>query len=329
MPMDYRRIARSAVVAVLVALAAAGCSGSSSPSSSGSTGSTGTGKPLTRVSVGVLPIIDDAPLYVAIRQGLFRAQGLDVTPVLLADDTLGTEELLSGRLQFTFSNYVTTILAASAGDPLRVIADGAQDQAGATSIMVPKGSRVTGVQDLRGKRVAVNALQNVGSLMVDSALQAYGVPPDSVKLTVVPFQRMAMALEHHAVDAAWVAEPFATLSEEQIGAQQLTDTAAGAMANFPIAGYETSAQYAQRSPAVVAAFQHAIEQAQGLAVNRAIVEQVLPTYIKGMTPQLLAAIHLDNYPTSLSVTRLQRVASAMLNAGLLNQQFQASQLLNS
>lgn len=326
--MKYRRIARSAIAAALAALAAAGCGGGSP--SSGATGLTGTTGSLTRVSVGVLPVIDDAPLYVAIRQGLFKAQGLDVTPVPLANSTLGAEELLSGRLQFAFSDYVTTILAVSKGAPLRVVADGSQDQAGVTVIIVPKDSSVTSVRDLRGKTVAVNAPRNIGPLMVDSALRAYGVPLNSVKLTVVPFSQMVVALEQHTVDAAWVAEPFVTLSEEQIGAQQLADTATGAMADFPIAGYETSAQYARRSPAVVAAFRRAIQQAEGLAVNRALVEQVLPAYIAGMTQQLIATIHLDNYPTSLSVTRLQRVASAMLNVGLLNRQFRASQLvLNS
>lgn len=321
--MKYRRIARSVIAAVLVALAAAGCSG-------GSSGSTGTNKSLTHVSVGVLPIVNDAPLYVAIRQGLFKAQGLEVTPVLLANGALSTEDVQSGKLQFAYSNYVTTILAASTGAPLRVVADAAQDQAGATVIMVPKGSPITSVQDLRGKTVAVNALRNIGPLMVDSTLQAFGVPLNSVKLTVVPFPQMAAALKHHAVDATWTTEPFVTQSEEQIGAQQLADTATGAMANFPIGGYETSTRYAQQNLAVVTAFERAIEQAQRLAVNRAMVEQVLPAYIKGMTPQLIAAVHFDNYPITLSVTRLQRVASAMFNAGLLKQQFQASQLvLNS
>lgn len=53
----------------------------------------------------------------------------------------------------------------------------------------------------------------------------------------------------------------------------------------------------------------------------------LPTYINGMAPRLDAAVHLDSYPTSLSQVRLQRVADAMLAAGMLRQPFGIRQLL--
>jgi NitT/TauT family transport system substrate-binding protein len=85
--------------------------------------------------------------------------------------------------------------------------------------------------------------------------------------------------------------------------------------------------YARQHPSAVAAFQRAIVQAQALAATRSVVEQSLPTYIKGIPPQLVAAVHLDSYPTSLSQTRLQRVADAMLEAGMLKQPFDARQLL--
>jgi NitT/TauT family transport system substrate-binding protein len=304
-----------------MALAVAACSGGGSSSRSG------TGKSMTHINVGGLSTIDDVAMFIAIKKGLFKAQGLDVTPAVLPNGTLTSQELLSGKLQFAFNNYVTMILADSKGAPLRVVADGVQDQAGVTEILVPKDSPITSVKDLRGKTVAVNALNNVGPLMVDATLQTYGVPADSVKLTVVPFPQMAVALQHHTVDAAWMTEPFVTQSEEQVGAQQLADTGSGAMANFPIAGWATTAKYAQQNPSVVAAFRQAIQQAEALAANRSLVEQVLPTYIKGMTAKLGAALQLDNFPTAVSQTRLQRVADAMLSQGMLTSNYDTSELL--
>jgi NitT/TauT family transport system substrate-binding protein len=78
---------------------------------------------------------------------------------------------------------------------------------------------------------------------------------------------------------------------------------------------------------VVAAFQRGLVQAQALAATRSVVERSLPTYIPGMPPQIVAAVHVDSYPTSLSQTRLQRVADAMFEAGLLKQPFDTRQLL--
>ena len=71
-----------------------------------------------------------------------------------------TQELLSGQLQFTFSNYVTTILTASAGAQLRVVADGAQTLPNTNDLMVARDSPINSVAQLRGKTIAVNAIGN-------------------------------------------------------------------------------------------------------------------------------------------------------------------------
>jgi NitT/TauT family transport system substrate-binding protein len=318
--MGYHRVVMRAVACALGFLLIAGCTGPSSASPSGGSG-------LTHISVGVLPIIDDAALFIALQHGLFRAEGLDVTPVMLSSGELSTQDLLSGHLQFAFSNYVTIILAASQGAKLRIVADGSQTTPDTNVIMTPRGSRIQDVQDLRGKTIALNAAGNIGSLMVDTTLETYSVPVNSVKVKVIPFPQMAAALRTHAVDAAWMAEPFITESGEQAGAEELVDTASGEMANFPTAGYETLAGYAQRNPATVAAFQRAIVQAQALAADRSVVEHALPTYVDGMTTQVLAAVHLDSYPTSLSQARLQQVADAMLGGGMLKGTFDTRQLL--
>jgi NitT/TauT family transport system substrate-binding protein len=309
--------------AAALAAALAGCTGSAA---GGQPGAGGNG--LTHINVGVLPIIDDAPIYVALQHGLFDAHGLDVTPVTLNSGEQATQELLSGQLQFTFSNYVTTILAASQGAQLRVVADGAQTLPNTNDLMVARNSPIRSVTQLRGKTIAVNATGNVATMMTDSTLRAYGVAVDSVRYKVVPFPDMAAALAAHTVDAAWMAEPFITESGEQTGAVELADTASGSMANFPIAGYAALRSYARANPGVVTEFTAALAQAEALAANRSVVEQALPTYIDGMSPALVAAVQLDQYPAALSQTRLQRVADTMLSAGLLTRSFNVSQLLS-
>jgi NitT/TauT family transport system substrate-binding protein len=318
-----RRIAVFGAAAAVLVGTLAGCTGSAA---SGAPGAIGTG--LTHVNVGVLPIIDDAPVYVALQHGLFDAHGLDVTPVTLNSGAQATQELLSGQLQFAFSNYVSTILAASQGAQLRVVADGAQALPNTNDLMVARNSPIRNVAQLRGKTIAVNATGNVGTMMTDATLQASGVPVNSVRYKVVPFPAMAAALAAHTVDAAWMAEPFITESGEQTGAEELADTASGPMANFPIAGYATLRSYARANPTVIAEFTAALVQAQAMSANRSVVEQAIATYIDGMTPALVAAVQLDKYPAALSRARLQRVAELMLSAGLLVRPFNTGQLLS-
>jgi NitT/TauT family transport system substrate-binding protein len=321
-----RRIAAIGTAVTAVAAATAALTGCTAPGAGGPSGADGNG--LTHVNVGVLPIIDDAPVYVALLRGLFDAHGLDVTPVILNSGEQATRELLSGQLQFTFSNYVSTILAASHGAQLRVVADGAQTLANTNDLMVARNSPIRSVNQLRGKTIAVNALGNIAMLLTDSTLQAYGVPVNSVRYKVVPFPDMAAAMAAHTVDAAWVSEPFITEFGEQAGAEELADTASGRMANFPIAGYATTAKFARANPAVVAQFTAALVQAEALSASRSVVEQAIPIYISGMKPPLIAAVQLDQYPTALSRARLQRVADTMLSAGLLARPFNVSQLLS-
>jgi NitT/TauT family transport system substrate-binding protein len=318
--MRHQRIVMPAVACALGFLLVAGCTGPSSAPPSG-------GRGLTHISVGVLPIISDAPVMVALKRGLFRAEGLDVTPVLLSTGQLATQKLISGHLQFASSNYVTMILAASQGARLRIVADGSQTTPDTNVIMIPRGSGIQSVRDLRGKTIALNALGNVGSLMLDTTLETYSVPVNSVKVKAIPFPQMTSALRTHAVDAAWMTEPFITDAGEQAGAEELVDTASGEMANFPLTGYEALAGYAQRNPATVAAFQRAIVRAQALAADRSVVEDALLNYIGGMTTPVLAAVHLDSYPTSISQARLQQVADAMLTGGMLKEPFDTRQLL--
>jgi len=327
--MRFRHARRFAIVSTAFAAVAAvlaGCTGSAASGQPGQPSASGRG--LTHVSLGVLPITDDAPVYVALQHGLFDAHGLDVTPVTLNSGEQATNKLLSGQLQFAFSNYVTTILAASQGAQLRVVADGAQAQPNTNDLMVARNSPIRSVAQLRGKTIAVNATGNIATMMTDSTLRAYGVPVDSVRYQVIPFPDMAAALAAHAVDAAWMAEPFITESGEETGAEELADTASGPMASFPTAGYATLRSYAKANPAVVTEFTAALVQAEALSANRSVVEQAIATYISGMKPALVAAVQMDQYPTALSRARLQRVADTMLSAGLLTRPFNVSQLLS-
>jgi NitT/TauT family transport system substrate-binding protein len=320
--MNARRFGGLITAITLAGLIASGCSSAASPATSSSSG-----PEVKNIKVGVLPIIDNAAVYIAIHKGFFKAQGLNVTPVILANGALGTAGLLSGKLNFAFSNYVTAILGAAHGAKLVYVADGHEATPNNVDIVVPKGSPLRKPQDLRGKTIAVNAPNNIGPLLVWATLATYGVPKSAVKLLPVPFPQMAVALQNHSIDAAWITEPFLTEAEQKIGAQVLVDTASGPTANFPIAGYEATTQFVQQNPKTTAAFQRAINQAQALAANRSQVEQVLPTYIRGMTPQLAAVLNLGAFPTALSQARLQRVANLMQTEGMLQKPFDTHQLL--
>jgi NitT/TauT family transport system substrate-binding protein len=165
-------------------------------------------------------------------------------------------------------------------------------------------------------------------MLTNTALQTAGVNTSTVKYQAIPFPLMGKELAAHKVDAISVVEPFITENELLFGAQPVMSTCTGPTSNFGISGFFSLASFTQKYPNTARAFQAAMERGQALAdSNRADVEEVLPTYIKGLTANQAAVVNLGQYPTTLDQTHLQRVADAMSRAGLVPAPFSVGPLL--
>lgn len=309
------------VVGMLLALSLAACgSGSSSKNSSGLEKST--------VTVGYIPAPDFAALFVAKQKGLFQQEGLTVKTELEAGGATAVPKLASGALDFSINNYVSAIEATSKGvGAEKVVADAYQLSPNCMGLMVPADSSIHKPQDLKGKKVAVNTKANVTQLAVTAGLKPYGITIPDNDFVEVDYPKMISALKNHSVDAAVMIEPFISASEQGLGARMVLDMQDGTTADFPVSSYVTTQKYAKKNPKTVAAFQRAINKAQQMiAGDRKLVEQVLPTYTQ-IDAKTASIIHIGRYPTSVSRTRIQRVADVMLQYGYLKAKFDAGSLL--
>ena len=305
---------------VVIALGVSGCS-------SGGSAPIAVDPPeKTRIKVGVLPIIDAAPLYLGIQRGLFATEGLTVEPVVINGGAEAIPKLERGQLDLSLGNYVSFLLAGAGGKPFTVAADGFQARKNAFLALRLPSCPITSVADLVGRKIAVNTRSNIIELMVRSVLRTNGVDPNSVKFVPIPFPKMVGALQRHEVDAAVFAEPFIAAAQQALGAQVLFDAASGATADMPIAGYAATRKWAQANPRTFAAFARAMVRAQHLAADRNNVETILPKYLK-IDPKTLAVINIGTFPTSLNAVRLQRVADLMMEFNLVRTRPLAASLL--
>src|SRR5690606_33458225 len=109
-------VAASAAVMVLAA-----CSGTPDGGTEGSAPEDGE---LTPVTVGVIPIVDVAPIYLGVDQGFFEDEGLDVTLELAQGGAAIVPAVVSGDYQFGFSNNTSLLVGSSKGLPLKAVAAG-------------------------------------------------------------------------------------------------------------------------------------------------------------------------------------------------------------
>lgn len=313
--MRPRRVPGKALVVTAAALAlVAGCS-----SGRGAAVSSGVEKP--NLNVAVVPALDSAGFFVALYQGLFKAQGLNVHFIPATSSETVIANQVKGADDITAGNYVSYIQAQRSGEAnLDIFAEGSVMEPGAQGIYTMPNSPIRTLADLKNHTIAINAPKNILYLLASSVLAEHGISPASVKFTSVPFPEMATELKSGAVSAAVLPEPFSSAAEQAEGGIPLVDLNQGATTSFPVEGYVVTKQWAAKYPHTLAAFYKALEEGQQIAdTSRAAVEAAMEDVPApfGVSKATAAVMGLDSYPVStgpvgsVDKIRLQRVVNVM------------------
>jgi NitT/TauT family transport system substrate-binding protein len=313
---------RVAPAFLLVALLVSGCNFLGIGSSGGVSGS-------GQITVAVVPGIDNAPLQVAVQEGLFRQNGLNV--VVRNYPSIGAEyrALTSGQAQVAAGDYTDFFyMQSSGGAKLRLIADGYDAVSNSVAILTMPNSGITTPQQLQGLPGGVAAAPaqlvqagkavpfNIQTLAAQEVLQNDGVSSSTVTWTAMQPQNMIGALRAGQVKAILLTEPYILQAEEQLGAVELVNASTGVTDGLPMSGYFSLASYQHANPSAVQAFQKALAQAQSECAQRGLVQGAL-SHLTGMTTGESALVTLGTYPASLNVGQVQRVATLMYDSGMI------------
>jgi NitT/TauT family transport system substrate-binding protein len=326
------RITVTATAGLAVGLLAVGCSssGSSGSTSSGSSASPSSAKlEQSSITVGALPVVDSAGLYLANKLGYFKQEGLTVKIAPVTQSTQAIPDMLHGTIAIIGgANYVSFIEAQAKGTAqFKVVAEGVTCKPNTFGIAVLPSSGITKPADLAGKTVAVNLTNNIQTLTLNAVLKADGVDPSKVKYVVIPFPNMVTALKAKQVNAISAVEPFLGGALAADGAKQVVSSCDGPVANMPMSGYLATSAWTQKNPNTAKAFQTALLKAQAYAnANPSAVKAILPTYTK-VTAAQANALPLNNYPSTLDPAEMTKVITVMKSGGLATGSATASTLL--
>jgi NitT/TauT family transport system substrate-binding protein len=314
-----RSLVAALSAAALLLLAACG-DGDDDAGGGGTDSATGSSETQS-ITVGVIPIVDVAPIYLGVEQGFFEQRGLDVTLQTAQGGAAIVPAVIAGEFDFGFSNITSLLIAQTQGLPLKVVAAGdsttGKEGEDFAAVVVPEGSAITGPADLAGKTVAVNTLNNIGTTTISKVVDDAGGDASTINFVELPFPDMPAALAEGRIEAAWGLEPFLTIMRNQ-GATPVTWNYAETDPNLVIAAYFTTQQKLDEDPELVEAFTEAMnESLQYAQDNPDAAREVLGSYTQ-IDPAVAEALILPRWPTEIDAAAVQLLADLAEQDGLVD-----------
>jgi len=281
----------------------------------------GGGEPeMADITVGVLPIVDVAPVYLAIEEGLFEAEGLTVTPEVMQGGAAAIPALQGGDLDIAFGAWPSFLIANQQGIELRAVADGVAAVEGFTQFLALPDSDLEGnPAGMAGLTIALNTLGNLGELALRDTLADAGVDYSEVTAIELPFPDMGAALDGGSVDVIWSVEPGVADNTTNLGAVTVIDSYIDDMENFPVAGYFVTADFAEQNPNTVAAFTRAVQAAADMLNDDGDLRISTVQLYTELPPALLETVTFPEFRGEIDLSQLERVYDKMLEHGMIDE----------
>lgn len=156
------------------------------------------------------------------------------------------EGLNVGSVDFGVTGETPPVFAQAAGADLLYVAHEPPAPTG-EAILVPKGSPIKSVAELKGKKVVLNKGSNVHYLLV-RALEDAGLKYSDITPVYLPPADARAAFERGSVDAWVIWDPFQSAAEKQLQARTLRD-GSGLVDNHQF--YLATRTYAEKNPQVI------------------------------------------------------------------------------
>jgi NitT/TauT family transport system substrate-binding protein len=281
---------------------------------------------LDEIRVGTIPIVDSTPLQAAIKFGYFSDVGLKVDPSPAPGGAAILPALAAGQFDFAFSNTVSTLLGVNEDLDFRIVTAGCStgpqppDLAG---LVARRAEKITGGQQLEGKRVAVNNRNNIMSVRTAAWIEKTEGNWEKVTYVEIPFPQMADALRAKQVDVAMINEPFLSLALHTHGGEleavgwPLSQTAPSGV----VSQYVSTQRVIDAKPKIIEAF--AVALGKGVAWTRANIRapegEALISDFTRIPAERLKEVSLPVYDSVVVPQKVADLAAVMTSQKLLRQ----------
>ena len=310
-------------IAVLLAVSACGGSGDDGGEAAASSGP-------DQVTVGLIPIVDVAPVHLGIEQGFFEEQDIELTIEFAQGGAAIVPAVMSGQYQFGFSNVVSMMVARSEGLPIRLVGPGVRStgEQGAdfNGVAVRGDSDIRTAADLEGRTVGVNTLNNICGVSINESVRKAGGDPAQLDYVELPPPDMPAALDAGQIDATCMSEPFLS-AYLAAGGRTVASNYVDVAPEADIAVYFASEELLQSDPDLVERFTTALAESHAYAEGHPDETRAIATTYTSLTAEQVAGVTLPRFPTEFNRESLERIAELAEEDGLLAEPVDLDELL--
>jgi len=171
-------------------------------------------KPL-HIRIAVHTQVMGAPDVIAIRQGYFKQEGLDVEWRRFALGKEGRDAMIAGALDINSTAPTPFLIGLDKGIPFTAIAVNSYF-CGTNHVVVRKESDINTPAQLKGKKIGLPKGTITEYVLLARMLPAYGLKAGDYEVASIPDAKDRMpSLIAKAIDAATLADPFVAAGENE------------------------------------------------------------------------------------------------------------------
>ena len=194
----------SLLIAIVVAALAAG---------------TGPGRAAENVSIGIVGAVSDITLFLAEKKGYFRDEGLNANLLTFDSGAKMVAPLGAGQLDVGAGAWSAGLFnAVGRGIDIKIVADKATNKAPfdyrvviVRSALIDQG-QVKSFADLKGRKIGITAKGAADESSLNEAMKTAHLTPADIERVYLGFSAQLVALSNGGIDAAFSAEPDATIA---------------------------------------------------------------------------------------------------------------------
>ncbi len=171
-------------------------------------------RPLT-IRLGVHGAVQGAPDVIAIRQGYFKQEHLEVEWRRFGVGREGRDAMIAGAIDINPTATTPFLIGLEKGVPYSAVAVNSLF-CGTNHIVVRKDSDIQSVAQLKGKRVALARGTITEYIFVTRIAPAFGLKPGDYEVANIADQKDRIpTLVAKAVDATGVGDPYVAVAEHE------------------------------------------------------------------------------------------------------------------